>query len=409
MFTQTVFRTFLIFVFCQITSGSAALAAPSPVIVENIRHSPHTTYTRVVLDLSGRVGIKETTSQRAVTIALSNVRLSQQAQRALKRNTFPRAMTVSQGQSHTVVLTLKNEAIRTYRLTTFHKPDRVAVDLYYKKDSQKDSPATVTTPSSSPQKATPQKALKPETPVAKSKPADRPNQKAVTVVIDPGHGGKDPGAIGRKGTREKTITLQIAKRLRDLLQQRLHAKVLLTRSKDVFRDLDDRVAFAKDKQADLFLSIHVNSHPKQSIRGIEIYHFGKESDPRALAVAARENGMKLGDDAPPWHYILAEKRLDHEIEESRKFAETARSKLVTTLRKHYTIKDHGVKKAPFYVLRFTSTSMPSILAEVGFLSNPSEEKRLRNETFQKTLAEGMYQGIQAYVIKSRARQEQPPP
>lgn len=404
MFTQTVFRTFLILVFCQIASGSAAQSAPSSVIIEDIRHHAHATYTRVVLDLSGRVGIKETTSQRRVTISLSNVRLSQNAQRVLKRKTFPRAIAVSQGPSRTVVLTLKKEAIRTYRLTTFQKPNRVAVDLYYDNDAKKDSPATVTTPSPAPQRIP-----KPETPVTQSKPADRPSRKAVTVVIDPGHGGKDPGAIGRKGTREKTITLQIAKRLRALLQKRLHAKVLLTRSKDVFRNLDDRVAFAKDNEADLFLSIHVNSHPKQSIQGIEIYHFGKESDPRALAVAARENGMKLGDDAPPWHSILAEKMLDHEIEESRNFAWTAKSKLIPTLQKHYTIKDHGVKKAPFYVLRFTSTSMPSILAELGFLSNPREEERLRNDTFQKTLAEGMYQGIQAYVTKSRARQPGPPP
>lgn len=404
MFTQTVFRTFLILVFCQIASGSAARSAPSSVIIEDIRHHAHATYTRVVLDLSGRVGIKETTSQRRVTISLSNVRLSQNAQRVLKRKTFPRAIAVSQGPSRTVVLTLKKEAIRTYRLTTFQKPNRVAVDLYYDNDAKKDSPATVTTPSPAPQRIP-----KPETPVTQSKPADRPSRKAVTVVIDPGHGGKDPGAIGRKGTREKTITLQIAKRLRALLQKRLHAKVLLTRSKDVFRNLDDRVAFAKDNRADLFLSIHVNSHPKQSIQGIEIYHFGKESDPRALAVAARENGMKLGDDAPPWHSILAEKMLDHEIEESRNFAWTAKSKLIPTLQKHYTIKDHGVKKAPFYVLRFTSTSMPSILAELGFLSNPREEERLRNDAFQKTLAEGMYQGIQAYVTKSRARQPGPPP
>lgn len=402
MFMQTVFRTFLILIFCQVASGAVAQSALSSVVVEDIRHHDHKAYTRVVLDLSGRVGIKETASQRRVTISLSNVRLSQKAQRVLKRKTFPRAIAVSQGPSRTVVLTLKKEAIRTYRLATFQKPNRVVVDLYYTNDAKKDSP-TVTTPSPAPQRV-----LKPETPVTQSKPADRPSRKAVTVVIDPGHGGKDPGAIGRKGTREKTITLQIAKRLRDLLQKRLHAKVLLTRSKDVFRNLDDRVAFAKAKKADLFLSIHVNSHPKQSIRGIEIYHFGKESDPRALAVAARENGMKLGDDAPPWHSILAEKMLDHEIEESRNFAWTARSKLIPTLQKHYTIKDHGVKKAPFYVLRFTSTSMPSILAELGFLSNPREEERLRNETFQKTLAEGMYQGIQAYVIKSRARQEQAP-
>ena len=384
MFMQTVFRTFLILVFCQIASGSVALSAPSSVIVENIRHHVHKTYTRIVLDLSGRVGIKETKNQKQVTISLSNVQLSQKAQRALKRKNFPRAVAVSQGRSHTVVLTLKKEAIRTYSLTTFQKPNRVAVDLYYKKDS----PATVTTPSPAPQRA-----LKPEPPVTKPKPADRPGRKAVTVVLDPGHGGKDPGAVGRKGTREKTITLQIAKYLRDLLRKRLHVKVLLTRSKDVFRDLEYRVDFANKKKADLFLSIHVNSHPKKSIQGIEIYYFGEADDPRALAVAARENGMKLGG----WRYILVEKRLDYEIEKSRSFAGIARRELVPTLQKHYTIKDHGLKTAPFYVLRFTSPSIPSILAEVGFLSNPREEERLRNERFQKTLAEGMYQGIQAYL------------
>ena len=390
MFMQTVFRTFLILVFCQIASGSVALSAPSSVIVENIRHHVHKTYTRVVLDLSGRVGIKETKSQRQVTISLSNVQLSQKAQRALKRKKFPRAVAVSQGRSHTVVLTLKKEAIRTYSLTTFQKPNRVAVDLYYKKDS----PATVTTPSPAPQRA-----LKPEPPVTKPKPADRPGRKAVTVVLDPGHGGKDPGAVGRKGTREKTITLQIAKHLRDLLRKRLHVKVLLTRSKDVFRDLEHRVDFANKKKADLFLSIHVNSHPKKSIQGIEIYHFGKASDPRALTVAARENGMKLEDDAPPWQFIIADKLNDQKIEGSRNFAWTARTRLVTALHKDYTVKDHGVKTAPFYVLRFTT--MPSILAEVGFLSNPGEEKRLRNKTFQKKLAQGIYEGIQAYLKSLR--------
>ena len=145
----------------------------------------------------------------------------------------------------------------------------------------------------------------------------------------------------------------------------------------------------------LFISIHVNSHPRKSIKGLEVYHFGKASDPRALAVAARENGMRLESDTPPWQFIITDSLNDHKIEESQTFAAATSDTLVTTLRKHYKIKNHGVKTAPFYVLRFTT--MPSILAEVGFVSNPIEEQRLRTKTFQKKLAEGIYKGIQAYL------------
>ena len=147
----------------------------------------------------------------------------------------------------------------------------------------------------------------------------------------------------------------------------------------------------------LFVSIHVNSHPRKSIQGLEIYHFGKASDLRALEVAARENGMKLESDTPPWQFIITDSLNDHKIKESQTFAESTNDKLVTTLRKNYKIRNHGVKTAPFYVLRFTT--MPSILAEVGFVSNSMEEKRLKTTTFQKKLAEGIYQGIQAYLKK----------
>ena len=215
------------------------------------------------------------------------------------------------------------------------------------------------------------------------------------MVIDPGHGGRDPGAIGKKGTKEKHITLKIGNYLKDLIQKRLGSKVFLTRTTDTFLDLERRVEFANKKKADIFISIHVNSHPQTRIKGLEVYHFGKASDPRALEVAARENGMKLEDDAPPWQFIIADKLNDQKIEQSQTFAWTTNKTLVKTLKASYTIKDHGVKTAPFYVLRFTT--MPSILAEVAFVSNPEEEKRLRSNAFQKRIAEGIYQGIRSYL------------
>lgn len=377
--------------------------------VNNVRSHAHEKYTRVVLDLSRRVTIKEKKSQRNAKITLTNVNLSKRARQQIKDNGLPRAIVIAPGDARTVTIVLDLQALRTYRVFTLRQPDRVAVDLFY-------APTMPTV------------AAKPKTGIKKpSKPA-RQNQarvaqsplpsaktpKDVMVIIDPGHGGRDPGTIGRKGTKEKTIVLQISKYLRDLIQRRHNAKVLLTRSKDVFLDLEGRVKFANKKKLDwcgkdmganveakkksrtcLFISIHVNSHPRKSVKGLEVYHFGKASDPRALQVAARENGMRLESDTPPWQFIITDSLNDHKIKESQTFAGATSHTLVTTLRKHYKIKTHGVKTAPFYVLRFTN--MPSILAEVGFISNSVEERRLRTKTFQKRLAEGIYQGIQTYL------------
>ena len=228
----------------------------------------------------------------------------------------------------------------------------------------------------------------------------RKPQKASWSSSIPDTDGRDPGTTGRKGTKEKTIVLQISKYLRDLIQQRHKAKVLLTRTKDVFLDLEKRVELANTKKREwcgkdmgsnvdatkksrtcLFISIHVNSHPRRSIQGLEIYHFGKASDPRALEVAARENGMRLESDTPPWQFIITDSLNDHKIQESQTFAKATSDTLVTTLRKHYKIKNHGVKKAPFYVLRFTT--MPSILAEVGFISNSNGRKTAEVENVSK--------------------------
>ena len=217
------------------------------------------------------------------------------------------------------------------------------------------------------------------------------------IVLDPGHGGKDPGALGRRGTREKDIVLKISRQLKAMIKKELGgAKVLMTREKDVFIELEDRAEFANKKNADLFVSIHVNSHPKRSVKGLELYHFGEASDPRSLEVAARENGTPLEKNGPAWQFILADKLNDKKIEESQELAWTTKKSLVGHLKKHYKVKDHGVKTAPFFVLRMTT--MPSILAEIAFVSNPTEEKLLKSKTYQRRVAEGILEGIKAYVI-----------
>lgn len=346
----------------------AKTTSPPVLTVKNVRMGEHPTYTRIVLDMTGKVTVRKTRDQTRAVITLANSTLSSRAQQAIKSKTLPRAVTISQGPSHTVNITLQLKDILKYTFHTYQGPHRVVVDLFH-------------------------------TPTPPPPPLFR-------LIIDPGHGGKDPGAIrngaiGKGGTREKTIVLQIAKIVRDLVQTRLKAEVFLTRSTDEFLELGERVEFAEKKEADLFLSIHANSHTSRSIQGVEIYYLGKASDTQAWEVAARENGklqqLKKGD---PAGQFIADKEQEKKIEASRNFAWTINRKLISVLKQNgYPIKDHGVKTAPFHVLIWTS--MPGILAEIGFISNPTEEKRLRNKTYQRKLAEGIYQGIKQCTQTSK--------
>jgi len=216
-----------------------------------------------------------------------------------------------------------------------------------------------------------------------------------TIVIDPGHGGKDPGARGHRGTEEKDITLKVALKLRDLLSQQRGIRILMTRERDEFIELEDRAKFANRHEADLFVSVHVNSHPQRSVKGIEIYHFGEAKDQRALEVAARENGTPLNNTGVGWEYLVADLLTAKKIEESLELAWTAKEAMVANLNGRYNLLDHGVKTAPFYVLRFTS--MPSILAEIAFISNADEEELLRTNRFTTLVAEALMEGVKSFI------------
>jgi N-acetylmuramoyl-L-alanine amidase len=188
-------------------------------------------------------------------------------------------------------------------------------------------------------------------------------------------------------------------KLRDLMSKQPGIRVLMTRDRDQFVELEDRARFANGQEADLFVSIHVNSHPQRSVKGIEIYHFGEAKDQRALEVAARENGTPLNNTGVGWEYLVADLLTAKKIEASLELAWTAKEAMVANLNGHYAMVDHGVKTAPFYVLRFTS--MPSILAEIAYISNSSEEDLLRTSLFTTRVAEALEEGIKTFLTSAK--------
>jgi len=214
------------------------------------------------------------------------------------------------------------------------------------------------------------------------------------IVIDAGHGGHDSGTIGADGIEEKDVVLDVALRLGKLLHDRLGAEIIYTRSDDTFVPLETRTAIANKAQADLFLSIHANSSPDASARGVETYYLNFTSDPTALDVAARENAVsdqsihQLSD-------LVKKIALKDKIAESREFASDVEGSLYTGLQKgNVGLKDRGVKKAPFVVL--IGANMPSILAEISFVTNPKDAEQLQQPEYRERVAESLYKGIARY-------------
>jgi N-acetylmuramoyl-L-alanine amidase len=215
------------------------------------------------------------------------------------------------------------------------------------------------------------------------------------IVIDPGHGGHDTGTIGPTGLEEKDLVLDVSKRLGKLLQTRLGAEVIYTRRDDTFIPLETRTAIANQEAADLFVSVHANSSHDRDARGVETYYLNFTSSPEALEVAARENAVseksihELQD-------LVKKIALKEKIEESQEFATDVQRSLHTGLAaKSPGQRDRGVKKAPFIVL--IGANMPSILAEISFLSNPGDEHRLETADYRQKIAESLYRGIAKYV------------
>jgi N-acetylmuramoyl-L-alanine amidase len=215
------------------------------------------------------------------------------------------------------------------------------------------------------------------------------------IVVDAGHGGHDSGTLGQGGIEEKDVVLDVALRLGALLKQRLGADVIYTRDDDTFIPLETRTAIANKAEADLFISIHANSSPDASARGVETYYLNFTTSADALEVAARENAVsdqsihQLSD-------LVKKIALQNKIDESREFASDVQQSLWAGLETgNPGLKDRGVKKAPFVVL--IGANMPSILAEISFLTNPDDATELHEPQYRERIAESLYRGISRYV------------
>ncbi len=389
----------------QPTKQESSPASRYPTIVRDIRTWSSAEVTRLVFDLNRTATYSQHkhSNPDRVTIEVKNTILGKSSRLRVSGGTIPRPFMVSQSHPRTVAITLQSNSPKKYKVFALTNPDRLVVDVYHRPQDEIRQIGDLARPSTPAAPAT----TTPSAPVIPSPTVSEPAVIALpkmsdgvrTIVIDPGHGGKDPGTIGRHGTTEKDITLKVASLVKDMLGKVANTRVLMTRDRDVFIELEDRAKFANSKDADLFVSIHVNSHPHKGVRGLEIYHFGEAKDQRALEVAARENGTPLNNTGVGWEYLVADLLTSKKIEDSLELAWTAKQAMVTRLNGRYSTIDHGVKTAPFYVLRFTT--MPSILAEIAFMSNPAEEEQMRTQAFLKHIAESIVDGVRAYLQPSR--------
>ncbi len=336
------------------------------VLVKDIRYWSHQGYIRVVIDLDRRAPFdkKHLLNPNSIYLDIYNARLGG----GLKKGATTisdgvlKQVKVSQYPADRVRIVLELTGSMVYKVFPLADPHRIVIDI---------------TP-------------------ALSIPA---NEGIETIVIDPGHGGKDPGAIGRAGLEEKDVVLDIAKRLKVLVEERMNKRVLLTREDDTFIPLEERTAFANANNADLFISIHTNSSPRRQLMGIETYLLDLSSDPHAMETAARENMGTLSSTSD-LEKILKDLMFSLKKEESLLFAHLVQDSIIDSLSPRYRdVINLGVKQAPFYVL--IGANMPSILAEVSFISNPTEERRLRNTDYRQEIAEGLFQAVKRYTSSTK--------
>jgi len=357
--------------------GSAKTAT-----IANLRYYGSPEQNRLIFDLLRPVKYTQlhTSDPDQVVINLTNAVLGGTAKRKLEEHKLPTEIEIKQAGARRVQVVLNMEEMTGLKVHTLLKPYRLVVDYVPKRIGAAVVQPKITLPPVSRQITELQRQARLD---------------IDTIVLDAGHGGKDPGAIGRTGLTEKAVVLDVALRLRELLQDRLGKKVLMTRATDTFIELDDRAKFANGHKADLFVSIHINSHPSRNVHGIELYHFGIASDRRAMEVAARENGDNIDRARDLVDMIKADLALSKRIEESQNLAWETKLAIVNVVGTAYNLDDHGVKTAPFYVLRYTA--MPSILAELSFISNSGDEKLLRASSYRKKMAEALFEGIRNYL------------
>ncbi len=371
-----------------------------------LRHYTHPNFTRIVVDVSGlrEYTYDELHAPDRIFLNIYQAKLNPiLVGEVITPNCgYLSQVRVAQRDAITVrvVVDLNFDKVQSYRVYYLPDPFRIVLDIYPKgatdappKPAEAPRGTIITTPPGA-------KSGEPETPRSAEPTASgytlarQLGLDARTIVIDPGHGGSDPGCLGLAGQKEKDVVLDVSLRVKKLLAD-AGLNVLLTRESDVFIPVESRNILANNRNADLFVSIHANASFNRQRAGVETYFLNLSPDPSVIEVAARENATStatLSQFKDIMQKILIK---NTKAPESRDLAQKIQKNLVQYLSKTYGgIKDLGAKGGPFWVL--IGSSVPSVLVEVSHLSNSAEEARLKSEDYRQRVAEGIARGILAY-------------
>ena len=409
-------------------------AKSGQAVISALRHWHNPTYTRVAIDLDREVKFEDrflpsgasSDQPSRLYLDIYDAKAAPGVKEEIKiGDGLLESARLAQYDQNTVRVVLEIQNIYNYRIFSLTNPFRIVVDV----TAAPKTPETRTAKAEDKPKVKPgdkteakpevkteddaeekkkltdlrETAMKrPKNPRGKaqdtSKEASLARQLGLSVrkvVIDPGHGGKDQGASGITGLKEKDLTLKVAKLLKSKIEKQLGLEVVLTRDKDVFLTLEERMAKANTEAADVFISIHANAHSSASVHGFETYILNIATDKEAMKVAARENAATTKS-MSDLQVILSDLMLNSKIAESGALGSKVHKAAVRRLKNKYkSFKDLGVKQAPFYVL--IGANMPSILVEMGFISNKTEEERLKSEKYIEHLTDGIIDGVKQYV------------
>ena len=384
---------------------SGATASGKTVNVHGIRYFSDQDYTRIVIDLSNNAEysshwLKADAALHKpprLTIDINNSILGSNVSRnlSIKDGLLSAVRLGYHPQEKRTRIVLDSENVKDFTVFQMSNPSRIVVDVFSSKRNEEVKRPVIASNT--------QTANRPSTDMKTKRPDDLPKDitlgaalglKIRTIVIDPGHGGKDPGAV-YNGLKEKDIVLEISKYLYEYLKADSDLNIHLTRDRDIFIPLEERTAIANKLKADIFVSIHANAAKNKAATGLETFVFNVTNDRAALEVAALEN-QATTKSISDLQGILKDILKYSKLEESVSLAGSVQSCLVKSV--NATSKQNlGVKQAPFYVL--VGATMPAILVETGFLSNNGDASKLKSSAYRKKVAKGIYDGIKEYISK----------
>ena len=376
------------------TAPAAADQSPDPAI-EDIRHVSVPGYTRVIVTLSAEAdyehfqlaAARDQPSRIVVDFSPARIEATAQASTPVNDGLLENIRT-GQFAADTARVVLDLERAGSYTAFPLYSPYRLIVDV----------------------QATAGQVRKVQrTPAPRPEPAVRPARAVAAepkyrVMIDPGHGGRDPGAVGVGGLKEKTVVLDVSRTLGRKLEARLPVEVLFTRTSDVFVPLSERTARANAANVDLFLSIHANASENAHAQGVETYYLNNTNDRATIRLARMENGLGpmqavLHED-PTLSLLLSDMVQNQKVDGSIALANAIQTSIIPQVsRRHRQVRNLGVKKGPFYVL--VGAHMPCVLVEVSFLTHRVQGRLLRSAEYREAIAEGIFQGVAQFIRQER--------